>query len=118
MVPAFRGLADALASLLLGRELAEFRCEACVVHVSSAQVNRAVRECLSRCYDSREIVANVAAFLEQLKSEGWRERDIHEVELAVLRVLNGLVDRMIYVGDATIDGASPTDRQPTKVNGV
>ena len=61
--------------------------------VDQDKINNAVQRCLARCYPSTEVLATLAAFLQELRlQEGWAERDVHEVELATLRVLHRIVD--------------------------
>jgi len=55
------------------------------------RLNAAVHECLDRCYQTQSVLAELAQFLVELKSEpGWRVGEIRAVELAVLGVLNGV----------------------------
>jgi len=55
------------------------------------RLNDAVHECLERCYQTESALAELAAFLIELKSmPGWRDSEIHAVELAVLALLSGV----------------------------
>lgn len=56
------------------------------------KINRAVHGCLGRCYQSGDALPEIARFLEELRAAGdWREAEIHEVELAVHKVLHKVV---------------------------
>jgi hypothetical protein len=61
--------------------------------IEQNKINHAVQRCLARCYAAKDVLATLAAFLQELRHlEGWPERDVHDVELAVLKVLNRIVE--------------------------
>jgi len=61
--------------------------------LDQTQINHSVHRCLERCYASTEVLATLAAFLEELReNDYWSEREIHEVELAVLKVLHRIAE--------------------------
>jgi hypothetical protein len=69
--------------------------------VDRHEINSAVQGCLVRCCAATEVLAALATSLEELRrQEGWAERDVHDVELAVLKVLNGIVDKPDEPADA------------------
>jgi hypothetical protein len=60
--------------------------------IDQNKVNDAVYECLDRCYRKDAALSELAIFLDELKSApSWRAREIHEVELALLTLLNGVL---------------------------
>jgi len=64
-----------------------------MVAKSEREQQLAVRQCLARCYESSAPLSTLASFAEQLKDEGWQPEEIREVELAVLRLLAGVMGR-------------------------
>jgi hypothetical protein len=77
-------------------------------HIDEFKINEAVRECLSRCEQSKNIVPEVAKFLDELDSTvGWSDDELHEVELAIIRMLFGILDCAVYPGEATSLQRSP-----------
>jgi hypothetical protein len=69
--------------------------------VDQSELNQAVQRCLTRCYADNEVLATLAVFLQELRHlEGWLESDIHDVEVAVLKVLNRIVDKSDEPADA------------------
>jgi hypothetical protein len=71
-------------------------------HIDESKVNEAIRECLNRCEQSKNIIPDVAKFLDALEMSGdWSDDALHEVELAVIRMLFGILDRAVYPGEAT-----------------
>jgi hypothetical protein len=69
--------------------------------VDRDKINNAVQSCLVRCYAATEVLAALAAFLQDLRLlEGWPERDVHDVEFAVLKVLSRIVDHSDSLTDA------------------
>ena len=65
------------------------------------RINAAVRSCLARCYAANEVLPTVAAFVTDLRKDGWNERDAHRVERIVLRLLRRIIEPAIGTGDAT-----------------
>lgn len=56
------------------------------------KVNRAIRECLTQCRGSSDMIAELAAYLTSLRTEsGWDRGEIREVDVGVRRVLQSLV---------------------------
>ena len=71
-------------------------------YIDELKVNEAIRECLSRCEQSKSIIPDVAKFLDSLEmSGGWSDDELHEIELAVIRMLFGILDCAVYPGEAT-----------------
>ncbi len=71
--------------------------------IDETRVNEAVRDCLGRCEQSKNIIPEVAKFLDSLEmSGGWSDDELHEVELAVIRMLFGILDCAVYPSEATI----------------
>lgn len=61
--------------------------------VCDEKLNRAVKACLDRCYGSRDMVSEIAAFCAELgRTAQWTKREIHAVEMAVLEVLHVMVE--------------------------
>jgi hypothetical protein len=56
------------------------------------QLNGAVRECLERCYASRDWLASLADYGERLRADGWPQPDIEDVEMAVQQILAAVLD--------------------------
>jgi hypothetical protein len=76
-----------------------------MANLDQTQINHAVHRCLARCYASTEVLATLAAFLEELRQNNGRsEREIHEVELAVLKVLH----RIVEDSDCAPDAGAPS----------
>ena len=50
-----------------------------------------VNECLEACYRSRSPLNELAARVAALRARDWEEADIRQVELAVLRLLVGMM---------------------------
>jgi hypothetical protein len=55
--------------------------------LNANQLNGAVRECLERCYASRDWLACLADYGERLRADGWPRPEIEDVELAVQQIL-------------------------------
>jgi len=53
----------------------------------------AVRQCLARCYEANAPLSSLASFSEELKEQGWEPQEVRDVELAVLRLLAGVMGR-------------------------
>jgi len=71
-------------------------------YIDEKKVNAAVHTCLDRCFGTSHSLAKMAGYLGELRAAGgWREAEIHAVERAVLKLLNGVAGRSIYPGDAT-----------------
>jgi hypothetical protein len=80
--------------------------------VDRYEINSAVQSCLVRCYAATEVLAALATSLQELRlQEGWTERDVHDVELAVLKVLNGIGYKSGQPADAV--GRHSCDAHPT-----
>ena len=90
--------------------------------VQETKINRAIHNCLAFCYQSEHILPRMAEFLSGLKASGaWRKAEIHEVELAVLQVLGGVVKSTREPENATnspISTARPSDCELAKWNVV
>jgi len=93
-----------------------------VKYIDQKKVNRAIRECLEACYQASDILPKIAGFLADLKTvPGWREAEIHEVELAIHKVLHGVTEGATYAGDATnrpLRAHQPTGSKPGKLHGI
>jgi hypothetical protein len=63
------------------------------------RLNEAVRECLTRCYEATDIVPTIAQFLAKLKEESWDRDSMRAVELAVYRVLHGIIIGPTHAGE-------------------
>jgi hypothetical protein len=62
-----------------------------IVDRTQNRLNSAVRECLERCYESRDWLACLADYAERLRSDGWPSADIDEVEAAVRHILTAVL---------------------------
>jgi hypothetical protein len=60
---------------------------------SEREQQLAVRQCLSRCYEAAAPLSSLASFAQQLKQQGWERHEVREVELAVMRLLAGVMGR-------------------------
>jgi hypothetical protein len=58
---------------------------------SQALIHAAVKECLVRCYQGGTPLGVLGAFIAELREKGWSEPDIRQVELAVRKVLAGVM---------------------------
>src|SRR5689334_14693504 len=58
-----------------------------------AELDLAIRQCLTRCYRTDFPLTCLAQFSAELKQRGWHDYDIHATELAVLRLLAGVMGR-------------------------
>lgn len=56
------------------------------------RLNDAIRACLARCRGSHAPLAVLAAYLDELRQQGWTEYDVHAVETAVVRLLSAISD--------------------------
>lgn len=66
------------------------------------KVNRAIDKCVEQWAQTTEILAEIEEFLVGLKAKGgWREAELHEVEIGIRRVLFGILEGATYPGDAT-----------------
>jgi hypothetical protein len=62
--------------------------------ITQAKINCAIKDCLNRCYDSKNPVITVGNFVAELRSDPlWRAREADLVELNVLRILRALMAR-------------------------
>lgn len=81
--------------------------------MSVDKINRAIRECLQRCYGSDDTIATVAGFVGELQdSIGWTVEEIHAVELPVLRMLGIIAAGVSCPGD--VPNWTPNDQQPDR----
>src|SRR5262245_15113223 len=64
-----------------------------VVRKSKRERDLVVQQCLARCYHSDFPLTSLAQICTELRQAGWERVDAHEVELAVLRVLAGVMGR-------------------------
>jgi hypothetical protein len=56
------------------------------------KINNAVHECLDRCYRASDILPIIAEFLNELRvRDDWQKSELVEVELAVHKVLHGVI---------------------------
>jgi hypothetical protein len=89
--------------------------------IDRTKINEAVRKCLEFCYGSSDVLARVASFVAELKAAGgWNKDEIRAVEIAVHKVLQGIVARS-YPGDVTnqpFDETGRSDPETTKLNGA
>jgi hypothetical protein len=61
---------------------------------SVAKINAAIRSCLERCYGDKTPRASIADFIGELREDPhWREAEIEEVELTVLKMLSLIVEK-------------------------
>jgi hypothetical protein len=60
---------------------------------SEREQQLAVRQCLARCYETDAPLSALASFAHELKEQGWQPEEVREVELAVLRLLAGVMGR-------------------------
>jgi hypothetical protein len=60
---------------------------------SEREQQLAVRQCLAHCYESHAPLSSLALFTHELKEQGWEPEDVREVEMAVLRLLAGVMGR-------------------------
>ena len=58
---------------------------------SDSLISAAVKECLARCYRGNTPLGVLAEFLAELRDQGWSPPDVRKVELAVRKVLAGVV---------------------------
>jgi hypothetical protein len=80
--------------------------------LDDVKINNAVHECLDRCYETDDSLPVIAAFLDELKKIGdWREAEIHEVELAVHKLL-----QQVSTGGSDRSSAAETDSEVTKLD--
>jgi hypothetical protein len=54
-------------------------------------IKAAVQECLDRCYRGTTPLGEIAQFADELRAQAWDEPDIVNVEVAVRRVLAGVM---------------------------
>jgi hypothetical protein len=61
---------------------------------TTCKINRAVRECVGRCFRSQTPLTALAEYVEQLKADpSWAEAEILRVETTVLRMVNQVVSQ-------------------------
>ncbi len=63
-----------------------------VIEMSSDKIRSAIKDCLTRCYGGGTPLGIIAEFAGELRDSGWNETDIRQVELAVRRVLSGVMN--------------------------
>jgi hypothetical protein len=54
------------------------------------RLNGATRECLEQCYQSDNWLDCLANYVQELRADGWWEKDIEEVETTVVRILRAI----------------------------
>ena len=64
-----------------------------VLRKSKAELDLAIQQCLTRCYGTDYPLTCLAQFCAELKHRGWDDWDIRATEMAVLRVLAGVMGR-------------------------
>jgi hypothetical protein len=68
--------------------------------IDESKVNEAIRECLYRCEKAKDMLPEIAKFLDDLETRGgWSEDELYEVELGVIRMLFGILDSAEYPGE-------------------
>ena len=64
-----------------------------VSEIDDRHIREAVKDCLSRCYAGGTPLGVIAECIACLREKGWSEDDIRAVELAVRKVLAGVVGK-------------------------
>jgi hypothetical protein len=54
---------------------------------SRKSIDAKIKACVAQCLRADLPLACLAEFVSQLRQDGWSAQDVHEVELAVLKVL-------------------------------
>jgi hypothetical protein len=62
-----------------------------VSYTAENHIREAVKECLARCYAGGTPLGVIAEYIASLREKGWSDDDIRAVELAVRKVLAGIV---------------------------
>jgi hypothetical protein len=60
---------------------------------SAKALAAAVRQCVAECSAGGMLVTRLAEFVVRLRQRGWHDDDVHQVELAALRILAGISQR-------------------------
>jgi hypothetical protein len=61
-------------------------------NVKSQRMNTAVRACLTECYNSKQPLVCLAAFIDSLRRHGhWREAELLQIETTARRILNSVL---------------------------
>ena len=69
------------------------------------KINHAIRDCLTRCYRSDDIVHEMASFLDDLKKTGsWTTDEMLTVEFAVLELLHSVLEDPDVLDDSPPQG--------------
>ena len=63
-----------------------------VTAMTDEKIRAAVSDCLLRCYRGHTPLGVIAEFAGELRTSGWQEEEIRQVELSVRKVLAGLMD--------------------------
>jgi hypothetical protein len=62
------------------------------------RINRAIQDCLVRCYDNPMPLGVLAEFLTSLHADpSWQEDEIEQVELGVLQLLAAVSGRSVEI---------------------
>jgi len=73
-----------------------------IVPGEQIRINRAIREGIEYCCETGSTIPAVARFTAELRNSGeWRAVDISTVEAGIRHILSGIVDAVVYPGDAT-----------------
>ncbi len=58
---------------------------------TESAIRAAVKDCLARCYQGNTPLGELAQFLGELRAQDWSAADVRKVEVAVRKVLAGVV---------------------------
>jgi hypothetical protein len=61
--------------------------------VTTSRLNGAVQLCLQRCYRAENPISALAEYVADLRSIGWKDSEVDELEIVVRRILR----RMVYL---------------------
>jgi hypothetical protein len=61
---------------------------------AAAKIQHAVRECLAFCLPAGSPFAQIEAYIDQLRAEGWEESEVQEVHSRVRHFLAMLADEV------------------------
>lgn len=59
----------------------------------TTRINDAIQQCLNYCRGAEAPLARLARFCDELRESGWNESDVRAVELAVVRLLSGMIPK-------------------------
>jgi hypothetical protein len=76
--------------------------------VTTSRLNCAAQLCLQRCYRAESPISELARYIAELRSLGWSDREIEELEIVVRRILRRVVRlperaKMSQSPEATVD---------------